>query len=774
MENKPTMERQANTITNTSTVTMDRRQFVISAAAVGGGMMIGIGPIGSALAAIGQKNPWDQSEGTEFTGFISIAADNTVTVRGTTGDMGQGTFTGAPMMVTEELKCDWDLIVCEFLEPNRDLQEDGFYSSTGYLAYFTGRSTAKKTMDQFFQVAASARERLRHGAAQEWGVPVEEVKAAKSILTHTPSGRTMTFGHIAAKAAAIVLDPEPTPSNPSTWTFLGKESPRKVDLPLVLNGSKTYGIDVIVPNMVHAALRQVPVQGGRLKSVDADAVRGMPGVIDVVVVDPDEIRPGLPEGMRAPFGTSASRNGAQAAVAVVADHFWQAKTALDLLPVEWDPGEGAKWNTANYIEGLRAATKDSAEANVTRDVGDVTAALATGKKFESLFHTPYQEHMNMEPFAVTVKVTDDRVDVWASSQHPQQDLYVVADETGVHPKNVHVHPAWLGTGFGRRVFGDIPRMAAAVAKKVPGRPVKVMWTREEQTRQGRYRDIVAGKYTATVDDDGMPKALKASVAGSRASVDRALGEHPYQTGIENWKVQSTQFNTNLMPGPWRAPVYNSNAFFTETFINELAESAGKDPVEYRRWLLRNWDDKGWINSLDEVAQKAGWGESLPRGLAQGIAISNWGMGKTEGGPTPFSGTTVAAVVTAEVSRRGQIYIPRVDVAFDCGSIINRDLVTLACESGVIMSLSAALHEEINIKDGAVVEGNYDHYRMYRQNDPALPEEIHVHFGGLSGHERFSEMGEPPMGPPPPALAHAIFRLTGTWMRSKPFNKYDLT
>ncbi len=769
MEQDTIMEHE----TTKSTVTVNRRQFVISAAAVGGGMMIGIGPIGSALA--GLNKPWEQTtDGSEFTGFISIAPDNSVTLRTTTGDMGQGVFSAGPMILTEELKNDWSLVNAEILPPNRDIKEGGFYTSVGLLAYFTGRSTGKAVMDQLLQVGASARERLRHGAAQEWGVPVAEIKAANSILTHTPSGRTMTYGQIAGKASAIVLDPEPAPTPRSEWTFLGKEAPRKLNLPGILDGSNKYGVDVVVPNMVIAALRQSPVQGGRLKSVDADAVRGMPGVIDVVTVDPDEIRPGLPEGIRAPFGLGATRNGPQAAVAVIAEHYWQAKTALDLLPVEWDPGEGVKWIDEKMVyDGLYAATKDSPEANVVRDVGDVMAELATGA-IERQYHTPYQDHMNMETFCVTVHVTDSRVDCWGSTQHPQQDLYVVADETGVHPENVHWHWAWLGTGLGRRVFGDIPRMAAAVAKKVPGRPVKVMWSREENTRQGRYRDLVAGTYSAKLDADGHPTALKAGVAGTRPSVTRALAEHPYQTGIPNWRVQSTQFVTNVQTGPWRGPVYNTNAFMTETFINELAEGAGKDPLEYRRWLLRNWEDKGWMKSLDEAAQKAGWGKDMPRGMAQGIAVSNWGMGLTEGGPTPHTGTTCAAVVTAEVTRRGNLYIPRVDFAFDTGSFINRDALVLQIEGGVIMSLSAMIHEEIHIKNGEVVEGNFDHYRMFRQNDPALPEEIHVHFGGLTGHERFSEIGEPPMGPSPPALAHAIYRITGKWLRNAPFDKFDLS
>jgi len=759
---------------NTGIVTLSRRQFVITAAAVGGGMTIGIGPIATAEAGTGRASPWKQTEGSELTGFVSITPDNFVTVRSTSPEIGQGTFTCNPMLVTEELKCDWSLVKAEFLPPNRDLREDGYYSNGSRLAYFSGRTTAPAVIEQMLQVGASARERLKQAAAQQWGVAVAEVNAVDSILTHTSSGRTLTYGQVASAAAAITLDTEPSASAPSAWTFLGKESPRKVNLPIILDGSAKYGIDVIEPDMVYAALMQSPVHGGTLKSFDADAVRGMAGVIDVVAVDPTEIRPGLPEGMSATFGINAN-NAPQSAVAVIAEHFYQAKTALDLLPVEWDAGEGSKWtDTQTVYDGLYNVLRNPTEANITRDIGDVTAAFAASpSKVHSEFHTPYQDHMLMEPLNATVKVTADRVDVWIAHQHPQQVMYVVAHETGVHPKNVHVHPTWAGNGFGRRVYGDEATMAAAIAKLVPGRAVHTIWTREENTRQGRPRDLVGGTFTATLGNDGMPTALLANVAGTRSSVTRALEEHPYQTGIPNWRVQTTQYRTNVMTGPWRGPVYNSNAFQTETFVNMMADTAGIDPVEYRRRLLKNWDPS-WIKVLDEVAEKAGWGQELPRGTGMGVAISNWGMGKTDGGPTPNSGTTVAAVVTVEVSRRGNLAIPRVDVAFDTGGVLNRDLVISGIEGGVIMSLSSAVHEELNISGGMLVEDNYDHYKMLRQNDPALPWEIHVHFGGLSGHERFSEIGEPPMGPPPAALAHAIFNATGKWVRTQPFDRTDLS
>jgi isoquinoline 1-oxidoreductase beta subunit len=753
--------------------TINRRQFVISTAVVGGGLMIGFSQAGKAHAATAKAAPWDQTAGgAEFTGFLSISPDNIVTIRTTKTDIGNGAFSAQAMIAVEELKADWKLVRGEMLPPNRNFRENNYYSNMS--RYFSGRTTTPDNVNGYLQLGASARERLRQAAATRWGVPLGQVEAANSTLTHTPSERKLTYGEVAAEAAAIKLDPEPKPRPPSAWTSLGKESPPRLNLPHILNGSQKYGMDVQVPGMVYAALMQVPTHGGRLKSFDFNAVKNMPGVRTVIVVNPDDIRPGLPDGVRPARALSASQNGPQAAVAVVADHYWQAQTALNAMPIEWNPGEGAKWTTKTIYDGAFAAAKNPTAPNVVRDLGDVGPALESGKRVEATYFTPYMDHFLMEGMSGVALVKNDRVDVWISTQDAEGILYIAADETGVHPKDVHVHHAWTGIGFGRRVYGDEGRMVVAVANKLRGTPVKVMWSREETQAQGRYRDLMAGHYKATLGDDGMPKAFFASVAGTRPSPTRALAEHPYQTNIPNWRVQATTFNANVMTGPWRGPIYNSNTFFTETFVNELAETARIDPIEYRRRLLAKFDDPNWIKVLDELAQKSGWGQSLPRGTAQGVAIGNWGMGLTRGGPTPFSGTTIAAVVTAEVTRRGNIAIPRVDVAFDAGGFLNRDMVIAQIEGGTILSLGSALYEELNVANGAIVEKNLDHYRVMRQSDPALPQEIHVHFGAMSGHERISEIGEPPMGPPPPALAHAIYRITGKWVREEPFSKYNLS
>lgn len=754
-------------------VIINRRHFVMTTAVAGGGLMVGLVPAGKAGAASTDPQPWVQGEGTEFTAMLSILPDNTVIVRGTTPDIGNGTFTSAPMMVKEELHADWDLIKGEYLPVARDIKDGGMYSAPGYLTYFSGRSTGGEAQEMILQLAASTRERLIHAAANRWGVEPSGVVAENSILTNTANGETLTFGDVAADAAGIELEQEPALKDYKEWTFIGKETPKKLQLPLILNGSAVYGLDVQVPGMLVAALRQSPAHGGRIISVDADAVMGMPGVRHVVVVDPDEVRPGLPEGQRAPFGLFAA-NAAQAAVAVIADHYWQAQAALDVLPVEWDDGEGAQWeNTQQVYDALNALVENPVEPNIVVNQGDAAGIIAAGASAESQYLTPYMEHFNMEPLNGTALVTEDRVEAWLPTQHPQQALFVIGDETGVAPENIDVHQTWIGTGFGRRVFGDDVRMVAAVAKAVPGTPIKVIWSREESMRQGRFRQIMAGKLTGKVDAEGYPEALHISTAGSGPSTT-GIADSPYMTGIPNYLVQTQNFDTNLKTGPWRGPVFNSNCFMLETFVNEMAEEAGIDAIEYRRKLLANYEDSSWINLLDEVAEKAGWGSELPSGQAQGVAIGNWGMAaRQEGGPTPLSGTTCAVIVTAEITRRGEILIPRVDVAVDTGSYFNADAIAQQVEGGVILSLGAAYHEELNINNGRVVEGNLDTYNLMRQNDPLLPLEIHTHLGAMVGDYRFSEIGEPPMGPPPPALAHAIYKLTGTWMRSHPFSKIRL-
>ncbi|MDB5423995.1 MAG: Isoquinoline 1-oxidoreductase beta subunit, partial [Phenylobacterium sp.] len=631
------------------------------------------------------------------------------------------------------------------------------------LGFFAGRSTSAGRLKPLLQAGASARERLKLAAAQTWKVPVSEVEAKESVLTHRRTGRKLRYGQVAALAATVVLDKEPTPKPRSQWTLLGKATPGKINNAAIVKGAAQYGMDVRLPNMLYAALLQSPVQGGRLKSYDFEAIRKMPGLHSVVVVDPAEPRAKLPFAAPLPISSSV----AQSAVAVVADHYWQARKALEALPVVWDDGDGARWKTTEQMQDAALAACD-APGKVATKVGDAPAALAAGKGLlvEAAYLTPYCDHVAIEPLNGTAMVTPERVDLWHPSQHSQQAFCVAAEESGVDPKNVYVHQTFVGGGFGRRVFGDDVRMVVAVAKKVPGRPVHVIWSREEVIRQGRYRPLEAAKLTARLDEHGMPAAIRARTAGASFGLT-GLNDSVYAGGaIPNFQVESANLPIHLLTGPYRGPGYNSNAFIIESFIDECAAAAKIDPLEYRLKLLAAWPDPYWAKCLKEVAVQSGWGGKLPRGQGRGVAISNW-----SGGGKPNAGTTVAAVARVEVSKTGVLSVRQIDLAMDPGGIVNQDAVLTQLEGGAIYGLNMTLNEGLTVKDGRIVESNYHDYPMVRMGDVPT---LRVHFGGVSNGERFSEAGEAPVGPIGPAIANAIFAATGKRIRQTPFRKQDLS
>ena len=741
----------------------NRRQFLITTAVVGGAFAIGIVDSPEADAALAK--PWEgAASGAEFTPWLSIMPDDTILVRVATPEIGNGAMTQTAMTIAEELESDWSKMQVEGAPAHRNLREGGVYSNGGgSLAYFAGRSTTDARMKLSLQVGASARERLKAAAAAHWRVPVAEVTAANSVLTHTPTGRKLTYGQVAVKAAAVKLKEEPALKPQSEWKVLGHATPAKLSAPAIANGSAVFGMDVRVPGMVYAAIRQSPVHGGRLKSFDASAVKKMPGVIDVVVVDPDEPRNSA--GNKAPMTLDGAKP--QSAIAVVAEHYWQAAKALEALPVEWTDGPGGQWKTYKQMRDATMAAVAKPGSKVMLERGDISGLDKAAKIVEADYFTPYSDQVTMEPLNGTALVNADGVEVWHPSQHPEQSLWVAADEAGVSAEKVKFNQTYVGGGFGRRVFGNDTRMVVAVAKKVPGRPVHVVWSREESIRQGRYRPLVGTKFKAALDANGMPEMLLSRAALGDGGYFKGWTDSPYSVSqIKNVRLETHTLPLHLLTGPYRGPGYNSFAFMYETFIDECAHAAGKDPLEYRLKLLEGWPDSGWAGSLKEAATKAGWGKKLPKGMGQGIAIANWaGDGK------PYSGTTVAAVATVEVAGNGQLKIHALDVAFDTGRIVNKDAVLSQLEGGTIFGLNMAMNEELTIENGRVVEGNYDTYPMMRMAD--MPAKINIHFGGLSGHERFSEVGEPPVGVIGPAVGNAIFAATGHRLRTMPFRKLDL-
>jgi isoquinoline 1-oxidoreductase beta subunit len=598
-------------------------------------------------------------------------------------------------------------------------------------------------------------------------VPAGEIVAQDSVLSHK-SGRKLRFGEVAAEAAAIKLDKEPAPKSPSEWRLIGKASLPKLNIAEIANGSAVYGIDVKLPGMVHAALRQCPVHGGKLKNYDPAAVLTMPGVRAVIVIDPAKTR-GTPVKQKATFGFGD--NQAQHGVAVIADHYWQAKTALEALPVEWDLGDGAKWADAESIYAKTAETWGAAGAATLVSKGDVTKA-AGQRVVSGEYGTPYGENAAMEPLSATALVTADSAEAWVSTQDQQQAYWTVIDETGLPPEQVKVHQCYVGGGFGRRTQADDVRMAVAVARAFPGRPVKTIWSREECFRQGRYRTPVTAKFRAVLDDaTGLPQAFEGDAAytGTSRTFQIPLGYYDmpwfHSGAIPNVRLTQNRLPLHILNGAWRGPCYNSHAFNLETFIDECAFAAGIDPLEYRLKLVEGWD-KSWADCLRVAAGKAGWGAKLPRGEGLGIAISCWPVANTR-----KSGSVVATVARVAVSQAGAIKVKQLDVAFDCGSVANPDAVRAQVEGGTLFGLNAAMGEELSVKDGAIVEGNFDAYPMLRMADMPL---LNVHFDALSGDKRMAIIGEAPTGPVQPAVGNAIFAATGKRLRRTPFAKADLS
>lgn len=747
-----------------NTLLTTRRGFVIGAAVFAGGLSIGVSQ--PLLAGSVRPEPWSGgSEGPEFSPWLAILPDGSIVVRVTPPDIGNGVMTQIAMTVNEELQGDWERVRTEYADTHRDLEEDHVYSEVGgRLAYFSGRSTAEARMQTALLVGATARESLKTAAAQRWGVPVSEVDARDSVLTHRPSGRTLGYGDVAEAAAGVNLNEEPALKPRSEWQTLTRVSRAKLQDPMLVNGSAVYGIDVQVPDKVYAALRQSPVHGGRLVKVDKQAVMELPGVLAVVIVDPEEERKPLPVSPPFPIGGSAP----QAAVAVIAEHYWQAKTALDALPVEWDPGDGARWDSNERIrEAVMQAVREPGEISIAE--GEAPKRIAEAERVVAAeYFTGYADHVTMEPLNGTALVTDQRLDLWMPSQHTEQAHMVAAEESGLDPDQVHVHQTFVGGGFGRRAFGDDARMVVAVARQFPGRPVHTIWTREESMRQGRYRAMIGARLEAGLDADGYPVGLVVRNAG-KGQGTRVLSDTAYLAGkgIPALQVEQTVLPLHIMTGPYRGPSYNVNTFIMESFIDELASAAGIDPLEYRLKLLEPWEDKGWSKLLRTVAERAGWGRELPRGQGMGLAIANWG---SEG--RPYYGTTAAAVVRVECSQAGELSILQIDAGCDVGTILNPDAVRAQIQGGSIYGLNMALMEELEIENGVVVSDNYDSYPMLRIGD--IPTNLNVHLDATSGHERINEIGEPPVGPIGPAIANAIFRATGQRVRSLPLRKADLS
>ncbi len=734
-----------------------RRKFIRTAVAGGGGMLLGFYlPVAQAVTGSADQqgliagNPWTpptDGAGAEVNAWLLIAPDDTVTIRVAQSEMGEGVFTSMPMIVAEELQCDWSKVKAEYASANRSLQQDGVYKRMAT----NGSGAVRLSRAYLQQAGASARERLIQAAANEWNVSASTCTAKGSVVTHAASGRTLGYGELATAAADIQLTEEPAIKKPDQFTLMGKPLAR-LDTPLKVNGSAIFGADVRLPDMLFATSRTSPIVGARVKSYDFDAIRHRPGVHSVVE-----------------FQGNDSGIGLRSGVAVVADTWWRAKTALELLPIEWDYGPNTHINSkdvaAKDIEVLNQKTgavvvDEGAALDIMNDATQVVEAVYTA---------PHQAHATMEPLGCTAQVRDNQVDIWMGTQGTEGALQEAARQAGVAPENVNVHNCFLGGGFGGRGARSEVAQAVEIAKSLGGRPVNLLWTREEDMNNDYYNPNPMAKFQAALGPGGMPVAwfnrvtsdsifywLRPGMTGN--GIDRiavgGLADMPYQ--IPNKRLEFIMRNKHVPVFFWRAPGVNHNIFMLESFMDEVALANEADPIEFRRALLS--DSPQLLNVLNKVVEKADWGKSLQEGTAQGFALSD------------SFGTIVAEIAQVSVSKRGEVTVEKIDCALDCGNTVNPLIIEHQVESNIAFALSAALYGEITLKEGRVEQSNFDNYPLLGMAE--MPE-VKTHFA-LSGGSKWGGIGEAALPTCAPAVANAIFRATGKRIRSIPFKHYDLS
>jgi isoquinoline 1-oxidoreductase beta subunit len=713
-----------------------RRHFVVASTSAAGGLAISVAFPGLADAAsIGAQAWGPESTPNEVNAFLAIDPDGSILIRSPHQEMGQGAITALPMIVAEELECDWSKVKVEYASPARNLREKNVYGEMTTV----GSRGVRTSWQMLLQAGASARERLIAAAAQRWNVSPSDCEAANSKITHKATGRSLDYGALAADAASIKLDKEPAIRTPDQFKLIGKRLAR-LDTPLKINGSAKFAIDTKVPDMVYAAVAACPVFGGKLKSVDDAPAKGRRGILQVVKLEN--------------------------AVVVVADRFWRAKEALALLKPEWDVGAAGNTDSAQFAK-LYRDTLDGPMVSARND-GSVDDAFGKGGKLvEAVYEAPHLAHATMEPLNATVHLQPDKLEVWLGSQTPMGTIRQAAAASGLKPEQIVIHNCFLGGGFGRRSINDEMRQAILVAKEV-GKPVKLVWTREEDMTQDRYRPQAAVRMKAALGSDGMPTAFDAKIAVG--SILRSTGINKVENGIEaqavegfanipyaipNVRVGCMLKNTHVPVMFWRSVGSSQNAFFVESYIDELAQAAGQDPYKFRRTLLAGKSD--FLGVLDTIAEKSDWGKPLGQGRGRGIAIHE------------CYGSIIGQVAEVTVSQKGEVKVDRVVAAVDCGHVVNPGIVEAQIQSGVIYGLSAALYGEITVKQGRVEQGNFDEYQVVRLADTP---KIEVYLA-LSGGKKWGGIGEPGTAATAPAVANAVFAATGTRVRSMPLKNVKL-
>ena len=718
---------------------IDRRRFVVGAAAAGGGLALGLD------IPFGGPNVIRAADGSpEVNAWVVIRPDDTIVIRIARSEMGQGTLTGLAQLVAEELECDWAKVVTEYPTPGQNVARNRVWGSQ-----FTAGSRGVRESNEYVRKAgATARAMLIQAAADQWKVPATECSATKSVITHKPSGRTTSYGKVADAAAKIEPPKDVALKDPKDWTIAGKPLKRLDTLPK-LTGAHVYGLDVKLPGMLCAAIKDSPVFGGKLASFDAGKIQGMKGVKHVVKVG-------------------------ESAVAVVADTWWQANSALDALPITWDEGPNAKVSSASIAEFLKTGL-DAEQAFVGNKGGDVKSALASAaKKVEAVYSYPYQHHVTMEPQNATARYTPDKCEVWCSTQNGEAALATTSEACGLPVPKCEVYKTFLGGGFGRRSTSqDYIRQAVLIAMEMPGTPIKLLWSREEDMTHGWYHPITQCKLTAGFDADKNLTALHVRISGQSilAKVRPAAlqeGRDPatfsgfYPGGTEsaigysipNILVDHSMRNPHINPGFWRGVNINHNAIYLECFMDELAKEVGVDPLEFRRKLMAKHPKH--LSVLNAVAAKAGWGTPAPQGIHRGLAQAM------------AFGSYVAAC--AEISVDGnKIKVHRIVAATDPGYAVNPAQIERQVAGSFVYGLTALFMGECTVKNGRIEQENFDSYDMMRIADMPKVETTIMPSGGFWGG-----VGEPTICVAAPAVLNAYFAATGKRIRSFPLKKHNIS
>jgi isoquinoline 1-oxidoreductase beta subunit len=716
-----------------------RRQFLQGSAALVGGLVIGFYlPMKGGRAFAADAPATQAPKIYPPNAFMRIAPDDSITIIVNKSEMGQGVYTSLPMMLAEELEADWSRIRVE-AAPVAPVYNHTVFGSI----MLTGGSTSvASSWDQFRRVGASARMMLIRAAAQQWGVPESECRAEMSQVIHAASGKRLNYGALADAASRFPLPEHVELKQPKDFKLIGKPT-RRLDTPEKINGSAKFGLDVYLPGMLIVVIARSPVFGGKVKHFDATEALKVPGVQGVY---------------RVPTG-----------VAVAATGFWPAKVARDLLKIEWDEGPGAALSTpAMRAEYLELAKKPGA---VARKEGDAAQGIKGAYKTVSAeYEVPYLAHATMEPLNVAVDLKPDHCDIWTGTQFQTVDRNSAAQAVGLKPEQVEVHTMYLGGGFGRRAnpHSDFVTEAAQVAKAV-GKPIKVVWTREDDMRGGYYRPMWVDHIEVGIAKDGKPVAWQHTIVGQSIIAGTPFEPMMIKDGIDAASVEGAATIPYLIPNLqvdlhspknvvpvqwWRSVGHSHTAFIVETMVDELAHLAGKDPVAYRLGILPA--DSRYRGALKLAANKAGWGKKkLPKGHAYGVAVHK-------------SFESYVAEI-AEVSlEKGRIRVHRVIAAVDCGMVVNPDGVRQQVEGGMVYGLSAALHGAITLEIGRVQQSNFDKYTPLRFSE--MPRvEVHI----VESSEPPTGIGEPGVPPIAPAVANAVFALTGKRLRRMPFDQEKL-